>query len=166
MSAFIEWMGSDFLFVASAFVLAGRFLAPNGVRKRVLKSLRGPDRSRALKGIRNAAWDMALISEWGKKVEKENAAGRFWLLASADRALGEMARGLFVPAAKATDVDGFLLGELVATWGKAAGHRLYAKYNDHVHRPPNSRRKRAQSKNDADEMRRELEDQICRRGAA
>lgn len=70
--ALFEWMYSDFILAGPAAIFACVYFAPrNPPRKGLLKSLRSPDREKALAGVRNAAWDVTHISEFVKRVNAE-----------------------------------------------------------------------------------------------
>lgn len=57
-------MYEDYLISGPAVMLAAHYLAPNSRRAGLLKFLRSRDRERAIAGVRNAAWDLVLLSDW------------------------------------------------------------------------------------------------------
>lgn len=130
MLEMVSWMYGDFLLGGPALALAAHYLAPNSPRKRLLKGLKSPDRERAIAGIRNAAWDLTLVSEWAIRVEKQPSEARLVLLASFDQGVHRLARSV-------VDVEGIpieagerLGANLVRLWGDEAGTRLTEAVSD------------------------------------
>ncbi|MEK6763698.1 MAG: hypothetical protein AABY96_13375 [Nitrospirota bacterium] len=130
MAEFISWMQNEFLFIGPAVCLANRYLAPNGPKKRLFKSLRSTNRDRALKGIRNAAWDMAFVSEWSYKIGTQCESDKLWILASLDRGLHEVARAFVLPAGSVKSVDASIRDEFVTLWGAYKGDCLVNLYQE------------------------------------
>jgi hypothetical protein len=128
MRALISWMQDEFLHIGPALCLANRYLAPNGPRKRLFKSLRSSDRNRALAGVRNAAWDLAFVSEWLSKVETQGHSKTVWVLATLDRGLHDIARACVRPASPTKPKNFFLRKEFVNFWGADRGERLANLY--------------------------------------
>ncbi|NKJ02682.1 hypothetical protein [Novosphingobium sp. SG707] len=89
--ALLEWMNEDFLLAAPALIFAARYWAPNLPRAGLIKYVRSPDRSRVLKGARNAAWDITYLSEFSRKVSKGVEKKEQIVLATGDRLLAEIA---------------------------------------------------------------------------
>jgi hypothetical protein len=130
MSELIGWMYREFLLGGPALILAAHYLAPNAPRKRHLKNLRSADRDRALEGIRNAAWDLTLISEWVIDAAEQEPNSRLTLLTSFDRGLHRLARSV-------VDVNGVPSGPeerlrevFVGLWGERRGLRLAAELTE------------------------------------
>lgn len=130
----LEWMEQDFLFIGPAVLLANRYLAPNSPRKGLLKSLRSPDRKRALVGIQNAAWDLALVSEWAKNARRQADEKSLWILASLDRSVHSIARNFVGAADSDEDVHRLLREEFTSHWGESSGGRLMNTYLESVYR--------------------------------
>jgi hypothetical protein len=130
MAGLISWIQNEFLHIGPALCLANRYLAPNGPKKRLFKSLRSSDRDRALKGVRNAAWDLAFVSEWRAKVRTQSDGDKLWILATLDRGLHEVARASVLPTGAAESVDAFLCAEFVTLWGPDKGARLANLYHE------------------------------------
>lgn len=82
-----RWMYQDFLIGGPALLFAIHYLAPNSARDGLLKHLRSMDRERALRGIRNASWDVTLLSDWVRRVEEQKDKNTLTLLCSLDRKL-------------------------------------------------------------------------------
>lgn len=77
-------------------MFATHYLAPNSERSGLLKNLRSADRERALRGIRNASWDVTLLSEWIRRAGEQKQTNTLTLLCSLDRKLIDLAR-MFAP---------------------------------------------------------------------
>lgn len=66
-----QWMHSDFIMAGPAAIFACVYFAPiNPPRQGLLKSLRSPNRERALAGIKNAAWDITHISDFVRRINE------------------------------------------------------------------------------------------------
>jgi hypothetical protein len=95
MSRLLDWMYKDFLIGGPAVQLASYYFAPGAARKNLLKRIESNDREKALQGIRNAAWDLTLISEWLSRVKTaiENSdEKRLWILCTLDQSVTRMAQ--------------------------------------------------------------------------
>lgn len=130
MAELISWMQNEFLHIGPAVCLANRYLAPNGPKKRLFKSLRSTDRDRALAGIRNAAWDLAFVSEWSYEIKAQCEDDKLWILATLDRGLHEVARAFVLPADSVKSVDASIHAEFVTLWGPDKGDRLVNLYQE------------------------------------
>lgn len=124
LRTFVRWSYEEFLLGGPAIALAAHYLAPNAPRKRLMKGLRSNDRERALEGIRNAAWDLSIVSEWLLDIERQEQSYRLVLLTSLDAGVRRLARAV----ADATCVDDVyespLRRSLSLLWGAEAGSRL------------------------------------------
>lgn len=107
-----------------ALTLAIHYLAPNSTRRRQLKGLKSPNRGRAIAGVRNAAWDLTLISEWVLRVGRQESDARLVLLTSFDRSLHRLARSVVDLEGTSVDVEDRLRADLMNLWGADAGKRL------------------------------------------
>lgn len=126
MMRFLEWMYNDFLLGGVAVQLASYYFAPGSRRKRLLKSIESPDRKRALKGIRNAAWDLTLISEWLRRVKRSMAdasSKQCWILCTFDESLRQMAQGAVSFDEYQNDL-GLLEQTFAKVWNSEAAARL------------------------------------------
>lgn len=104
--AFIDWMHREFLIGGPAFALAAIYLAPNAPRRALFKGIRSAARRDALAGIRNAAWDVTLVSQMLNAVQEQDEKGRLTLLGSLDRSVHRLARGVLdISDAAETDED-------------------------------------------------------------
>jgi len=117
----VTWMYQDFIIGGPALMFAIHYLAPNSERSGLLKNLRSADRERALRGIRNASWDVTWLSEWIRRAGEQKQTNTLTLLCSLDRKLIHLARML---AGNLTDEEfrreGFM--KILEPWGaKQAG---------------------------------------------
>ena len=97
MMRLLDWMYNDFLIGGPAVQLASYYFAPGAPCKRLLKSIQSHDRAKALEGIRNAAWDLTLISEWLHRVQhsaNNPDEKRRWILCTLDESVMRMAEGV------------------------------------------------------------------------
>lgn len=86
-----KWMWDDFMVAGSAAVFAAVYFAPNGKRKRLLKHLRSPERSRAIEGVKNAAWDFTHLSEFVARLRQADEKRERVIFATADQGLARIA---------------------------------------------------------------------------
>jgi hypothetical protein len=124
LRTFIRWAYEEFVLGGPAIALAAHYLAPNAPRKRLLKGLRSPDRARALEGIRNAAWDVTLVSQWLSDIERQEESRRLVLLTSFDTAVHRIARAVGDTNGLSDSSQDPLTAVLCHLWGPIAGARL------------------------------------------
>jgi hypothetical protein len=149
MTRLLDWMYRDFLIGGPAVQLASYYFAPGAPRKKLLKSIESNDRERAIQGVKNAAWDLTLISEWLRRV-KESAdpeQKRLWLLATLDASVRNMARDVISFDDADNDLD-HLEKAFAKVWNQQASSRLakllhrYQSDPDnparYLHRDPNA----------------------------
>jgi hypothetical protein len=112
----LDWMTNDFLFGGPAALTAFVYLAPNSPpKKKVFKDLRSPNREAAVAGVRNAAWDMAHLSDFIFRVNAEGESGRTrYIFASFDKFLRLIANLSLAHATEWNPVG--LAGALSAWW--------------------------------------------------
>ncbi|SFS11709.1 hypothetical protein SAMN05216570_2557 [Dyella sp. OK004] len=90
---FFKWMYEGFMLGGPAALLAAIYFAPNSApRGGLFKSLRSPDRERAIGGIRNAAWDLTHLSDFTRHVQDQS---KRYLFASFDVGARHVAGLLF-----------------------------------------------------------------------
>lgn len=126
----LQWLHSDFLFSAPAFCMAAIYFAPNTRRGGLLKGLRSSDRLRAAKGIRNAAWDLALLSEWLKRIEVQQNDNALCVLVSADRFVKMISRVLVGCTSRHPPVENPLERWMIWMWGERYGRSLVKLYRE------------------------------------
>lgn len=87
--ALLDWMTNDFLFGGPAALAAFVYFAPKSPpKKKVFKDLRSANREAAVAGVRNAAWDLAHLSDFISKVNSAGEAGTTrYIFASFDKFL-------------------------------------------------------------------------------
>jgi hypothetical protein len=117
-------MYDDFILGGPAIAMAAVYLAPNANRRRLLKGLRSADREKAIRGVRNAAWDLTIISEWATATEKQTELSRLTLLASLDRDIHRTARAIADLQGAAAEGDNVLALFLTKLWGESIGPKL------------------------------------------
>lgn len=127
LRTFVRWSYEEFLLGGPAIALAAYYLAPNAPRKRLLKGLKSDNRDRALKGIRNAAWDVSIVSQWLLDVEQQERSRQLVLLTSFDTAVHRLARAVGDIAGRSDIPDNPLRRSLCHLWGVEAGTRLAAE---------------------------------------
>jgi hypothetical protein len=129
MTEVMRWMYEDFLFKSAGLSLAINFLNQNYEgRKKLFKDLKSEDREKAIKGIRNATWDLTYLSEWQKRVNEQEQNNRIIIFCSLDKPLRKLARSLI------SDL-------LFQDWGVAAENRLRNQYESYVKDIDNPNRK-------------------------
>jgi len=120
------WMYEDFIIGGPGLMFAIYFLAPNSARSGLLKNLRSEDRERALRGIRNASWDLTLLSDWIRRDEEQKEKNTLTLLCSLDRRLMKLA--LILAPHRAGDSMGDFrrstLRKILEPWGKKQAREI------------------------------------------
>jgi hypothetical protein len=128
MRRFIDWMKDEFVFGGSATVFAHHYLAPGIPKKRMLKALRSPDRLLALRGARNAAWDLNLVTDWARHVRSQQQEKRLWVLCSRDASVQRIAGDILSPETPGVTTEQLAEGLFVRYWGSVLGKRLLQYY--------------------------------------
>ncbi len=122
----IDWMGGEFLFASTALLMGMRYFIPSGPHRRLMKHLRSANRDRAIMGVRNAAWDLTLVSEWASRVKQEDVNGCLWILVSMDKGLNGIARSIFHSSDESPDEA--ILRMCCSMWGRTDGRALCEHY--------------------------------------
>jgi hypothetical protein len=123
LEQFLEWLHQDYVWSASAVLFATIYLSPK--RKHgMLKRLRAKDRAIALNGIKNAVWDMTLLTMWSGKCHFARGTNRIWFLCSRDEAVKMIARSLVSTEASAERLKQIF----VNYWGQHDGDALNKQY--------------------------------------
>ena len=89
--AFLEWSCFEYIFVRESLLLCLLHFAPDS-EKSLIQSIRSSNPSNRLKGVRNAVWDLLLVRDWVKRVQKQSDENRVWILCSRDAQLQRLAR--------------------------------------------------------------------------
>lgn len=87
----LDWMVEDFILAGPAVLYAARAFATLDRRSGMMKGIRSADREKTLKGVKNAAWDITYLSEFVRRIPIGEAEKRRYILATADRALADVA---------------------------------------------------------------------------
>lgn len=120
------WMRDDFIIAGPAALLACIYFAPNSPpRKGLFKQLRSLDRSRAMNGVKNAAWDLTHLSELVRKINEANGNRNRLLFASFDEGLRTLAKLLFTVSTESLS-KGLLIEELVSWWSRDHAEQIAA----------------------------------------
>lgn len=119
MLALLDWMHRDFIVAGPAAILAGIYFAPKSPpRKGLLKQLQSADRTRAIEGAKNAAWDITYLSDFVHRVNEAAGGSTRYVFASLDRNLHYIARSLFDFGADGIREDN-IVTELGKWWPQA-----------------------------------------------
>ncbi|HEX7318556.1 MAG TPA: hypothetical protein VF297_31905 [Pyrinomonadaceae bacterium] len=86
--------------------------------------MRSPDREWAVGGVRNAAWNLTLLSDWLVRVQEQVQRNELSRLSSLDRKLVEFARLLTDEPPEEPSAASPLSMIFESPWGAAAGRRL------------------------------------------
>lgn len=128
MAELLRWMYYEFLIGGPAILLASHYLAPNSDRGGLFKGIESGDREKAIAGIRNAAWDLTLLSEWLRRIQIQNEQQDdkpVTILCSLDEHVSKFARSLVNYSAPVEwGNDGYLNRMFGRIWGPEAGARL------------------------------------------
>ena len=128
MIRLLDWMYDDFLIGGPAVQLASYYFAPGAPRRRLLKQIESGDRERALDGIRNAAWDLTLVSEWLRSHIRRNPTNehvkRIYILCTLDEAVRRMASGLISFGEHSESELEKLARVFGSVWGPKTAQRL------------------------------------------
>ena len=110
-----NWMREDFMVAGPAALMACIYYAPNSPpRAGLFKSLRSPNRVKAINGVRNAAWDLAHLSDFVRRVNEAKDSTNRLLLASFDEGLRHLARLLFASSSDTLDPE--QISDAISHW--------------------------------------------------
>ncbi|WP_156922259.1 hypothetical protein [Azorhizobium doebereinerae] len=112
----LNWMVSDFIVAGPAAIFAAMFLSPRASRAGMLKQLKSPDRTRAIAGVRNAAWDITHLSDFVRRVKSTDYPDKRFILATADRALAQLGKILFTNAENLDEFEEQLAMNIEPWW--------------------------------------------------
>lgn len=114
MRRFLDWTYENWYFIPAATVFAAICFSSKPPRG-VLKDLRHCDRSRALKGLSNCAWDLTYVVWWLELVKRQSEGNYLYVLCSLDKALRWVARHLLAdPRVEEKHIES-LLQDLLGT---------------------------------------------------
>ena len=135
MEAFMDWMFHDFLLAGAATILAAQYFAPGAPKKGLLKHLRSPDREQAIDGIKNAAWDLMLLSDWLQRVQERERIDSWRphpVLCTLDKGVVRLARSIVLFEHVARSQEELIASTFEHLWGSEAGSRLAKRYVGYV----------------------------------
>ncbi len=107
-------------------MFAQRYFAPNSSKRGLLKGLRSNDRSKAIQGAKNAAWDITHLSDFVRRVEEGAAHGIRYIFATADKLLGEIAPKLLVGSVNGLEPE--IQSEMRGLWGDRDSIKISQKF--------------------------------------
>lgn len=137
----IKWMYEDFLFGARALELANYYFTPGMPRKKLLKNLRSSDRQKALKGIKNATWDLTLLSEWFNRIEENRHNNIISLLCSFDKKMRELALISITSSQDKLDKSEIYFQHFKMFWQEDTARKISIMYEDYIENLNHSSRK-------------------------
>lgn len=150
----LSWMRDDFIIAGPAALLACIYFAPNSPpRKGIFKQLHSHDRSRAIKGVKNAAWDITHLSELIRKANEVDGSQKRLLFASFDEALRTLAKLLFTISTGRLSRE-LLIEELISWWSRDHAEQIAASFVELLANIDDESRKQQQANSRAsiDEM--------------
>lgn len=103
MRKFLDWTYDNWYFSAPATLFAALCFSGSPPRD-ALKYLREPNRSKALDGLRNCAWDLAYVTWWGELLKRQDQENRLYIFCSLDKTLRRVA-GSLLAEPEATDAE-------------------------------------------------------------
>lgn len=127
IEALLDWMIDDFILAGPGFLYAVRAFATHNRRSGMMKGIKSADRGRALDGAKNAAWDITYLSEFVRRVASSEVDGRRYILATADRALADIALAALL-GIDATDDLPSLDQRLSEWWHPRDAKRIARRY--------------------------------------
>ena len=90
---FLGWMHLDFMWSAAATQFASLYFSSQRSGG-MLKRIRSKDRSRAMRGVENAAWDLTLLQYWSCCANQQQNTKKLHFICSRDVALLRLASDL------------------------------------------------------------------------
>lgn len=127
MESFLQWQHDDFFYGAPVTLFASLYLSSKRIGG-MMKKLRSIDRTKALLGIKNAAWDLTVLTTWSKSALRMRETNKLWLLCSRDTAMKKIAGCLFTTEIDENIVSLRLKSIFIEHWGKDLGISLYNRY--------------------------------------
>jgi hypothetical protein len=124
--ALTKWQEQDAFFFAPASMYCLAAISHTPPKGGMLKGIQSENLSLLRSGLRNAAWDICLLQQFGKLVQRPN--GPLWSLWSTDVALREIAISLFLRDDESERNK--LINFYSRHWGERDGNRLLAAYDD------------------------------------
>lgn len=124
-----DWLYDKFFLARPAAIFATMYFAPNAPRRDMIKKLRSNNRDRAIRGIRNAAWDMTHLSDFTRRVNEEVNQQCRYIFATADEALASLAPLLIWSVGK-DQIQNALAEKLTQWWPLNDAKNLALNFNE------------------------------------
>jgi hypothetical protein len=124
---FIRWSYDSYLIVAAAWAYGSLAFSPRR-HANMFKNLREKSSEQALAGVRNIAWDMKLLSYWGKLAGEDLHQNRMTVLATFDAALQNCAEVFVYPHRTESQKLEMTRKRSVELWGEHKGTRIFREY--------------------------------------
>jgi hypothetical protein len=120
----------------------------------MLKGLYKTDRTKALAGVRNAAWDLLLVNNLWERSQSVDQDNSIAMLASFDRGVHAVARLFTEPETSTATPEGAVVNALSQVWPVSTARRLGACISHAVSNREASVRKanRPDAQQDIDEL--------------
>lgn len=131
---YLRWMWKDYAIGGVALPFAATFKSERFGR--MIKGINSLNKEKAIKGLRNAAWDMTVVHFWSHQVIHRKEGGPFYIFCTADKGLKSVARN--VVTCKATTVPewcGSILGEALTANDAAEIGELYSDLENDADNP-------------------------------
>lgn len=151
--ALTQWQENDAFFFAPASMYCLAAISHTPPKGGMLKGIQSKNPSLLRAGVRNAAWDICLLHQFGKLVQRPN--GPLWSLWSTDIALKEIAISLFLRGEESEREK--LVNFYSRHWGEKDGSLLLATYDESA---SNARNDKPARQTRTNEVIRNLDDQI------
>lgn len=156
--ALLDWMENKFVVAGPALMFAQRYFAPNSSKRGLLKGLRSADRTKAIQGAKNAAWDITHLSDFVKRVDEGVDQNIRYIFATADKLLGEIAPKLLI--GNASGMQSEIQSEMRGLWGERDSIHISGKVVELLELARNHPTRRDRQL-PVDEMISSLEREIC-----
>lgn len=124
---YLNWCYDEFFFSAAATVYGSLALSPKR-KGNMFKKLRSAQATAAMRGIRNAAWDMTLLSEWEIKQKKMTSTKNHYLICSLDRAVTDVANTVMCQGLDEQARSKVLRSRFISEWGQHNGVQVFESY--------------------------------------
>ncbi len=122
----IRWQKEEAFFTAPGGMYCIAAIAHKPPKGGMLKGILSANIASLRSGLRNAAWDMSLLQQFGRFARQPR--GSLWSLWSTDMALREIAKALFVQDEESEQEK--LIHFYERHWGEKDGQRLLSAYNE------------------------------------
>ncbi len=118
--ALLHWQSYEAFYNAAATLFCLAAIGHTPPSGGMIKKIKSSNMAELRKGVRNATWDICLVSQWGKYPREGGKT--FWAFCSNDRALREMAKLLLIGVQESSENS--IANFLRTFWGERDGNRL------------------------------------------